>query len=129
MDKNIITGLQHIGIPTKRIEETLLFYKELGFQVKMQTELEGTGKRVVFVEKGNLVLEFYESNMLTKQNGAINHICLNVTDIEEMFHKVSNTSFILVDSEIRKLPFWDYGIAYFNVLGPNEEQIEFCKIL
>ena len=129
MEQNNITGLQHIGIPTDRMKETLLFYTELGFQVKMQTKLRETGKKVVFMELGNLVLEFYESTMLAKQSGAFNHICLNVTDIEGIFYKMSNANCIFVDSEIKKLPFWEKGIAYFNVLGPNAEQIEFCEIL
>lgn len=33
--KDIATGLQHIGIPTNDIAETIAFYEKLGFIVLM----------------------------------------------------------------------------------------------
>ncbi|ETI99992.1 MAG: hypothetical protein Q611_LSC00172G0001, partial [Leuconostoc sp. DORA_2] len=37
---------------------------------------------------------------------------------------------MLVDQEIQSIPtFWENGIRYFNILGPNQETIEFCQIL
>ena len=28
-----------------------------------------------------------------------------------------------------ELPFWEKGIRYFNIKGPNEEVVEFCEIV
>ncbi len=30
--KEYITGIQHIGLPTQKLEETLCFYEALGFE-------------------------------------------------------------------------------------------------
>lgn len=40
------TGLQHLGIPTKDMAETLLFYSELGFEIAHATKNEATGQAV-----------------------------------------------------------------------------------
>lgn len=62
--------------------------------------------------------------------GAINHISLNTTDIEKAFSAAKEQGLRLVNDEIQSIPsFWDRGIRFFNILGPNEETIEFCHIL
>ena len=34
------------------------------------------------------------------------------------------------DNEIQHIDsFWEHGIRYFNVYGPNGETIEFCQIV
>ena len=33
--KDFCTGVQHIGIPTKDIEETIRFYEQLGFTLTL----------------------------------------------------------------------------------------------
>ncbi|MDD4797654.1 MAG: VOC family protein, partial [Eubacteriales bacterium] len=31
--------------------------------------------------------------------------------------------------EIKGLPFWNNGVKFFTIMGPNAEKIEFCQIL
>ena len=46
------------------------------------------------------------------------------------FAAVKAAGLMLVDQEIQSIPtFWENGIRYFNILGPNQETIEFCQIL
>ena len=79
---------------------------------------------------GNLTIETWEGDPTTRKAGAINHISLNTPDVEKAFADAKEQGLRLVDKEIQSIPsFWKQGIKYFNILGPNEETIEFCQIL
>ena len=62
--------------------------------------------------------------------GAINHWALDAPDIEAAFENARALGLRLKDAEIQSIPtFWERGIRYFNVYGPNGETIEFCQIV
>ena len=33
------------------------------------------------------------------------------------------------EDEVQHLDFWQHGIKFFNIEGPNAETIEFCQIV
>lgn len=125
--KDYCTGVQHIGIPTNDMEETKAFYKKLGFQEAFSTN--NNGEKVVFLQLHNLVIETYENHAATLKVGAIDHIALDVKNIEKLFELVKENHFHLLDDNVNFLPFWDNGVKFFTILGPNEEKIEFCEKL
>lgn len=127
--RDLATGLQHIGIPTPCYRESLDFYKKLGFCIKAETQLAGTKDRVVFLELNGLIIELYESRGVIREAGSIDHICIDVTDINLAFVYINKLGCILLDKEIQYLPFWKHGIRYFTIMGPNHEKIEFCQKL
>lgn len=47
--KNYCTGIQHIGIPTNDIEETIRFYESLGFHVAFATLNKKANEMVAFL--------------------------------------------------------------------------------
>ena len=51
------TGIQHIGIPTNDIEKTIEFYKNLGFEIALQTINEEANEKVAFLKLKTLVIE------------------------------------------------------------------------
>lgn len=61
------------------------------------------------------------------KSGAIDHIALNVTDIDAVFSKIKELGYEMLDDNIRFLPFWEYGVRFFTIIGPNKEKIEFCE--
>lgn len=123
-----ITGIQHVGIPTADLDRTISFYQSLGFE---QAGLFPNGKnRCAFMRLGNLTIETWEGDPTNPTAGAINHLSLNTTNIEQAFAAAKQQGLTLVDSEIQSIPtFWERGIRFFNILGPNHETIEFCQIL
>lgn len=121
-----ITGIQHIGVPTDDIQKSILFYKGLGFGIVWQTINEQDGTSVVFLQLGNLIMEVYENKQASMKSGAIDHIALNVTDIDAVFSKIKELGYEMLDDNIRFLPFWEYGVRFFTIIGPNKEKIEFC---
>ena len=81
-----ITGLQHIGIPTLTMKDTIDFYEKLGFKVIQREKLEDNG-RVAFLELNKLVIEVWETKDTTGKVGAIDHLALDVLDIEDAYEE------------------------------------------
>ena len=81
--KDFTTGVQHIGIPTNNIEETINFYQTLGFTTALRT-VNGTEK-VAFLQLHNLVIETYQNRQAAMAYGAIDHIAIDVKNIAELF--------------------------------------------
>lgn len=127
--KQYITGLQHIGIPTNDIEETIRFYKKLGFETAFETVNEKADEKVAFLKLGALVIETYENRQAALQNGAVDHIALNVSDIEAVYRVANGENWCILDDEIQFLPFWENGVKFFTIMGPNKEKVEFSQYL
>ena len=72
------TGLQHIGIPINDIEETVKFYKSLGFEAVLRTINAEANEKVAFMRLNGLTLEIYENRSAVMSYGAVDHIGLNV---------------------------------------------------
>lgn len=123
--KDYCTGIQHIGIPTNDIEQTISFYRQLGFEIALQTQ--NGEEAVAFLQMQNLVIETYENQSAAMQSGAIDHIAIDVKNIDSLFETVKEKGFHLLDEQVNSLPFWENGVKFFTLLGPNKEKIEFCE--
>ncbi|WP_429971623.1 VOC family protein [Fructilactobacillus sp. Tb1] len=122
------TGVQHVGIPTKDLDNTIKYYEALGF--KKIGDFQNGDVRCAFMQYGNLTIETWEGEPTNPVDGAINHIALNTTDIESAFKAAHEMGLNVDDDEIQYIgAYWDKGIKFFNVYGPNHERIEFCQIL
>lgn len=126
--KELSTGLQHIGIPTKDIDKSREFYEKLGFEVTYSTTLEENNQKVIFLKLHELILEIYEGDAKMAA-GAIDHIALNVTDIDKAYEAVKEAGLLGNCDGIHFLPFFENGVKYFSIPGPNCETVEFNQYL
>lgn len=118
------TGLQHIGIPTNNINQTVSFFEKLGFEIILDTINPNNNSKVVFLRIQNTVIETWEDENIIAKAGAIDHIALNVEDIDAAYTEAENQSFEILENEIQFLPFWEKGVRFFTIVGPNGEKIE-----
>ena len=73
-------------------------------------------------------IAFYTEKPMTA--GAINHWAFDTPDIEAAFENAKELGLKFKDTEIQHIDsFWEHGIRFFNVYGPNGETIEFCQIV
>lgn len=121
-----VNGIQHIGIPTSDIEKTIVFYEKLGFVTEHRNQVPSNGAQVAFLRMKNLVIETYAEGG-NGLDGAINHLALDCTDIDKAYQWALEQRFTLLSQGIEKLPFWENGVAFFIIEGPNKERIEFCQ--
>ncbi|BDR53826.1 lactoylglutathione lyase [Bombiscardovia nodaiensis] len=123
------TDLQHSGMIAWDLDETIKFYTEkLGFEL---AGLFHNGEnRCAFLRYGHLTIETWEGDKAPMTTGAINHWALDTPDIEAAFENAHALGLNIKEKEIQSIPsFWEHGIRYFNIWGPNKETIEFCQIL
>ncbi len=127
--KEQLSGVQHIGIPTNDIETTVEFYKKLGFEVVFQTVNQEANEKVAFLKLHNLMLETYENKKAVMKAGAVDHIAIDVKDIERVYELINREGLNTTKDQINFLPFWEKGVRFFTIEGPNHEKIEFSQIL
>jgi catechol 2,3-dioxygenase-like lactoylglutathione lyase family enzyme len=129
MVRDFTAGVQHIGIPTNDMDATADFYRRLGFDIAFETTLRDQDCRVCFFKLDTLCIEAYENRQASLRSGAVDHIAIDTTDIDAAWDFVRREGFKLLDREINSLPFWERGVKFFKIEGPNREIIEFCQIL
>lgn len=121
--------IQHIGMPTDDLKATVAFYAGLGFKMQGNFDTDDQGNQVVFMSVSHLTLEIWTGDGAVHETGAINHISLNTSDADAAFKAAKDAGYNLKDAEVQHLDFWDHGIKFFNIAGPNDETIEFCEIV
>ncbi|MDE5876248.1 MAG: VOC family protein [Muribaculaceae bacterium] len=127
--KNFSEGVQHIGIPVSDIDRTIEFYKSLGFEPALITENKPANERVAFLRLGNLIIEAYGNKITEKRSGAIDHIALDVKNIDKLYEQIRKDGHRIVEERVMSLPFWENGVKFFTILGPDNEKVEFCEKL
>lgn len=123
-----LTGLDHIGIPTEDTELSSKFYEELGFTLAGEFKL---GPRPFkFYRLGDLTVELVPTDNSPKTEGAVAHFAIACTDIEGVYEFCKEKGYTLLNDRILTLgAFWENGQKCFNILGPNQEKIEFVELL
>lgn len=124
-----LTGIQHIGIPTNDIEETITFYKKLGFEIALQTVNKEADEKVAFLRLNTLVIETYENKAAKMESGAIDHIAIDVKDVESVYQWINENDMNTTKDILHFLPFWENGVRFFTIERPNKEKIEFSQYL
>ena len=127
--KEQLNGIQHIGIPTNNIEATIGFYEKLGFEIALQTVNEEANEKVAFLKLENLVIETYENKTAKMESGAIDHVAIDVKDIEKVYELINKAGLNTTQDSIHFLPFWENGVRFFTIEGPNGEKVEFSQYL
>jgi len=122
-----VTGLQHIGIPTNDLEKTLAFYQSLGFE--KQYGVNHKGVEVAFLQLKKVMIETYQNNQGAMAHGSIDHIALDVSDVEAAYAEIGKLGYTILEDGIQALPFWKKGVRFFTIEGPNKEKVEFSQML
>jgi lactoylglutathione lyase len=136
--KGNLQGLQHVGIPVTDLDRSKAFYTQLGFVEVMRTDLpRASGAiRVAMLRHEELTLELYQLGpeegqaISERTDGHIDHLALDVMDIEQAYVEIRAAGMeVLEDAAPVYLPFWEHGVKYFTIRGPDGEKIEFNQIL
>ena len=108
--KEQFNGIQHIGIPTNDIEATIDFYKALGFEIAFRTVNEEADEEVAFLKLNTLVVETYENKAAKMEAGAIDHMAIDVKDIEKVYEMINQAGLNTTNDTVHFLPFWENGV-------------------
>ena len=53
----------------------------------------------------------------------------DLKDIEEIFQYINEAGLNSTQDTIHFLPFWENGVKFFTIEGPNKEKVEFSQYL
>lgn len=132
-----VQGFQHLGLPVTDISRSEAFYRRLGFSATMRAELPADGDtiKVVMMELNGFVLELYQlvggelAEVRTRGDGHVDHFALNVQDIDRALEDARANNLTVLEDDPIFLPFWERGVRYFTVRGPDGEKVEFNQII
>jgi lactoylglutathione lyase len=133
-----LQGLQHLGLPVTNLERSKAFYAQLGFTEAMRMDIQPHADviRVAMMQQGNFTIELYQlgeeerQEIAKRADGHIDHVALNVLDIEKAYAEIKSAGLEILENDAPVfLPFWEHGVKYFTVRGPDGEKVEFNQIL
>ena len=135
--REMLGGWSHLGIPVTNIEKSRNFYKQFGFDEIMSAEIpvNADAIKAAMIQKDDFVIELYQlvgkelAEIATRKDGHIDHIALNVVDVEQAFAQLRAARMNMIEKAPVYLDFWDNGYKYFNIRGPGGEKLEFGQIL
>lgn len=131
--KENLSGWSHLGIPVTDLKKSKNFYHQFGFKEIMYAEIP-TGNESIkasMMEKDGFVIELYQmfgeslKEISARKDGHIDHIALDVTDIDKAYQELQETGFEILEDAPVFLDFWDNGVKYVNIRGPDGEKLEF----
>ncbi|MEM6285117.1 MAG: VOC family protein [Chloroflexota bacterium] len=134
---NNLNGFQHLGLPVTDIDASKAFYTALGFTETMYRELptDGDPVRISMLELNDFTIELYQltgadlENIKARGHGHVDHFALDVNDIEAAWETVHAAGYAALEEKPVYLPFWEHGVYYFNIQGPDGEKVEFnCRL-
>ena len=121
-------GLQHVGLPTNDLKATIAFYESLGFETVYQVRNEAAGEDVAFLRLKNLTIEPTKTGR-QPCTGRHRHLAIDVDDVEAAYRLAQEQGYRIVSNGVEFLPFWQKGVKFFILLGPNQERVEFNQYL
>lgn len=107
----MIEKLDHIGIAVKDLDDAIKFYTDaLGLRCTGIEEVKGQNVKIAFVLAGDVNLELVQSTdaksaiakFIEKRGEGVQHIALQVKDIEVAVHALREKGVELIDAIPRK---------------------------
>lgn len=131
----MITGLKHVGIAVRSIDETLqVFENTLGLKHEKTVSLDERKLKIALLDLGETKIELLEpmdnegtiAKFLQNRGEGIHHIALKVTDIEKMLEQLKKQGIQLIDETPRKGA--EGGkIAFIHPKSTKNVLIELCE--
>lgn len=105
----MIKGLSHIGVAVKDLAQATETYRSI-FGLEVSTPIESPDLKVAMVKAGNFHIELLQATtddgavakFIEKRGEGIQHICLEVDDIEQELKSLSMKGVQLIDKQPRQ---------------------------
>lgn len=120
-----LVGLAHIGIYTRDLDASIVFYRELGFSLD---GISQPGARLGFMSLGTCVVELIQPEDLSRldglSGGIIAHFAIDCRGIDTAVEKLREKGIIDKEAVIRGSDRIAGGIRNIFFTGPSGERIE-----
>lgn len=128
-----LQGWAHLALKVRNLADSLAFYDKLGFRKVGEGYLDTPDGRleIAFALHKGFTLEIIQmvgaglEELKTRGAGHIDHIALDVSDIDDAFCEAKKNNLKMLDYIVKELPFFERGVKFFTVEGPDGEKVEF----
>ena len=122
-----IVGLAHIGVRVSDMDASIRFYTEvLGFELTSRQMLGTT--ELAFLNIGTCLIELiHPANFEARVPGQIDHIAMEVKDIEMLVCRLIEKRVPFLTNEINTAPTLLDGVKNIFFTGPDGERFEFFE--
>jgi methylmalonyl-CoA/ethylmalonyl-CoA epimerase len=130
-----VKKIHHIGIAVKNLDESLHFWKDIvGFPLTTMELIPSHKVQVAFLSigesdielltplEGNLPME----NLIREKGGGLDHLCLEVDNLDEVINELKQNRINLVDETPRLLP--GRKIAFVDPSSADGVLLEFYEL-
>lgn len=131
----MITGLDHIGIAVKSLDEALEIYENiLGLEVDKIRVVEEQRVKMAFLLAGETKIELQEptdkegpvARFIEKRGEGVHHIAFTVADIEAALQELKDKGIAVVDEKPR-IGAEGYKIAFLHPKSTKNVLMELCE--
>jgi lactoylglutathione lyase len=116
-----VRGLHHTGIYVSNLERSVAFYQDV-FGLEVADRLSFGGEKIAFLRVGSSRLELIETDAPVRQTGVVDHIALEIADLDSLVQRLREHGVRLLDQTPIAVPELDARILF--CLGPDAERIE-----
>jgi methylmalonyl-CoA/ethylmalonyl-CoA epimerase len=133
--KNVIIGLDHVGIAVNKIDDVLPVYEQLlGLKLENLKEAKHHKIKAAFLAVGETSIELIEplnkespvSKFLEKRGQGIHHVAFKVDNIEKMLERLKDKGMMLIDEKPR-IGIEGGKIAFLHPKSTGNVLIELCE--
>ena len=131
----MITGLAHVGIAVKNLEEAVAIYEgALGLKVEKTRVLEERKLRIAFILAGDTRIELLEptdtegpvAKFIEKRGEGMHHLAFTVSNIQAALQEMKDKGIAVVDEKPR-LGAEGYETAFLHPKSLKNVLVEFCE--
>lgn len=101
----LIAALIRASVGAAVVAMTIAFYEKLGFEIAFRTVNEAADEKVAFLKLGTLVIETYENKAAALKPGVIDHVAIDVKNIEKVHEMITGAGLNTTQDEV---PFLIY---------------------
>jgi lactoylglutathione lyase len=106
------TEIKHIKLPTTNLQKTMKFYIYWGFETILRTFNKEVNEQMAFLQFKDIVIETNENLNTVKNASSINHISINIFDINKAFKSYKRRNYNFLNDEVKYLSFWGNGVSF-----------------
>ena len=70
-----------------------------------------------------------KAEKIKEQVDEFDHVAIDVKNIEKVHEMITGAGLNTTQDEVHFLPFWENGVRFFTIEGPNKEKVEFSQYL
>jgi len=119
-----VVGLHHAGVYVASLARSIAFYREL-FGLEVAEQLSFGGEQIAFLRIGAGRLELIEGGHARGGAGVVDHIALEVTDMDALIDRLRANGVTLLDEAPVRVP--GLGARILFCQGPDGERIELLE--